>query len=347
MIVAGQALQQQSAADGAASPPSGALPRCLDEAEFALFASFAQRREVTAGDALIRRGETGRCMYLIERGQVLLEFGGETSDKLLGPREFFGELVLFVGDHARVASATATQPGVVCVLDIDGFERVLAAAPRVVADFMRRSFAYLVASEQQLIANLRRRNEDLMLTLDSLRQTQDELGLAQHQVRTDDLTGLCNRRGLYRHLDRLPELLVGERRLGLLLIDIDEFKLVNDRHGHLVGDAVLRGVAQELSALCGYHDLPCRLGGDEFALLAVVRDHAELEARAAAVVEALRRLRLPGAAASLRLTASVGGGLCRPDRGWSVWYSDADAALYRVKSAGGNRWNVPDAAGTD
>ena len=60
----------------------------------------------------------------------------------------------------------------------------------MLAQFMRRSFSYLVASEQQLIAHLKRRNEDLMVTLDSLRQTQSQLSTAKRLVRTDELTGL-------------------------------------------------------------------------------------------------------------------------------------------------------------
>ncbi|GAP64850.1 diguanylate cyclase [Mizugakiibacter sediminis] len=324
--------------------PPGALapnlPRQLSDAEFALLAAAGTRREVAPPETIIRKGEFGRTMFVIESGRILLEFGGELPDKLIGPREYFGELALFVGNHARVASASATEPCVLHVLDHDAFERVLRQSSALVAQFMRRSFAYLVASEQQLIANLRRRNEDLMLTLDSLRQTQDQLTLAQRQIRTDDLTGLCNRRGLYRHLERLNELRDPERQFGLLLVDLDDFKQINDHYGHLTGDGVLRAVAQELQAASAPVDLPCRLGGDEFALLVQVRDRRELAERAALISEAARQLRFPHAPRSLKVTVSVGGSLCRDESAWSVWYSDADCALYHVKGSGGDGWHV-------
>src|SRR5690606_214747 len=184
---------------GAASPRARAplLPRELSEPELALFATASERREVGSGEVIFRRGELGRSMFIVESGQIRLEFGDGMPDKLIGPREFFGELTLFIGDHTRVANAVATTSTVMHVIEQQTYDRLLDTEPRVLAQFMRRSFAYLVASEQQLIASLKRRNEDLLVTLDSLRQTQTQLSTAQRLVQTDELTGLCNRRGLY------------------------------------------------------------------------------------------------------------------------------------------------------
>ena len=204
---------------------------------------------------------------------------------------------------------------------------------------MQRSFAYLLAGEQQLMQSLRRRNEDLMQTLDTLRQTRSELSFAQQLVRSDDLTGLANRRGLYRYLDESSRYPLAGKRLALLLMDIDQFKRLNDLSGHLAGDSVLRAVADEIRRVAGPMELPCRLGGDEFALVLRVTDEGELANRALGLIASIRALRLP----SLReksLTISVGGVFCSDPGGWASWYSQGDLALYEAKSRGGDRWRL-------
>jgi diguanylate cyclase len=316
------------------------LPRQVGEHEWALFAGHGERREVDAGAVIFRRGELGRSMFLIDSGQVQLEFGDGLPHKLIGPREFFGELALFIGNHARVANAVAQQPTELYVIESGAFEDLLARDPLLMARFMRRSFAYLVNSEQQLIANLKRRNEDLQVILDSLHQTRTQLDSAERLVQTDELTGLCNRRGLYAYLERMPRLQQGVERLGLLLIDLDRFKQVNDMRGHLMGDRVLQGVAREIQAAAAPCDLPCRLGGDEFALLALVPDRDALEARARQIADGVARLRFPPPHDDMATSLSIGGRMCHVGAAWSTWYSEADSVLYQVKGLGGDTLRV-------
>jgi len=325
---------------GLAASDAGAsvhpLPRHLSDAEAALFARRGASRSVPSGEVIFHRGELGRAMFVIDSGQVRLEFGGGLPDKIIGPREYFGELVLFIGSHTRVANAVSVGGVELHVVDQDAFESLLAEEPALLAQFMRRSFSYLVASEQQLIQNLKRRNEDLMVTLDSLRQTQARLTNAQQLVHTDELTELCNRRGLYVYLDRLPDQRLPGTELALLLVDLDRFKQINDRHGHLMGDRVLRAIAAEVMAAASSADLPCRLGGDEFALLMQLTGEEELHARATQIVHGVRSLRFPAYAGELTVSVSVGGCLCADGSEWAIWYSDADAALYQAKGSGGD-----------
>jgi diguanylate cyclase (GGDEF)-like protein len=82
------------------------------------------------------------------------------------------------------------------------------------------------------------------------------------------------------------------------------------------------------------------LGGDEFALLTQVADHRDLTERALRIAESIRQLRFPQSAAQLTVSVSVGGGLCSEDTEWSVWYSEADCALYHVKGSGGDGAHV-------
>lgn len=338
--VQSQWVAGESAKPGQDASLIGRLPRQLSTREMQLFTGAGQRIELDAGRAVFRRGEYGRSLFVIASGRILLEFAGDLPDKLIGPDEYFGELALFVGHHARSGSALAAEPSVVYLIDPDQFEVLLRREPLEMAQFMLRSFTYLVASEQQLIANYKRRNEDLMRTLDSLRQTRDQLQLARRQVCTDDLTDLCNRRGLYQFLENAAEQRDRNRRFGLLLVDVDHFKLINDQHGHLVGDEVLRAIAAELQDAASASDLPCRLGGDEYALLCQVQDQRELTERALRIAEGVRQLRFPSSAPDLAVSVSVGGGLCREDSEWSVWYSEADCALYHVKGSGGDGAHV-------
>jgi diguanylate cyclase (GGDEF)-like protein len=311
------------------------LPRQLSDTEFEMFADAGERRAVRSGEIVFQRGELGRSMFVIESGRVQLEFGDGRPDKVIGAREFFGELTLFIGNHARVAKATVVTDAVLHVIEHEAFETLLHARPVVMAGFMRRSFAYLVSSEQQLIGNLKRRNEDLLVTLDSLRRTEAELGAVQRLVQTDELTGVCNRRGLYLFLEQLERHRLPGADLALLLIDVDNFKQINDTCGHLMGDQVLRAIAdvvQEVALPC---DLPCRLGGDEFALIAQVTGPEEVGLRARQILAGVRALRMPGCE---RLHISIGGTMCDADNEWAHWYSHADVALYEVKSGGGDNW---------
>lgn len=318
---------------------AGLLPSVPTPEERSLLTAAGTARAVLPGEQLFRRGDDAQCMYLIDTGEVRLRFEDGLADKILSAGMYFGELSVFVGQHQRFASAEVESEGVLMEISADAFSRLLAREPAVMSRFMLRSFAYLVTGEQQLMQSLRRRNEDLMQTLDTLRQTRSELSVAQQLVRSDDLTGLANRRGLYRFLDESSRYPMAGKRLALLLIDIDHFKRLNDLSGHLAGDAALRAVADEVRRIAGPLELPCRLGGDEFALVLRVADEGDLANRALGLIAAIRALRLP----SLReqtLSISVGGVFCTDPGGWSSWYSQGDLALYEAKSRGGDRWRL-------
>ena len=318
---------------------AGLLPSVLSPEERALLTSAGNARAVLPGEHRFRRGDDAQSMFLIESGEVRLRFEDGLADKILGAGQYFGELSVFVGQHLRFATAVVESEGVLFEVSSDAFSRLIDRAPAAIARFMQRSFTYLVTGEQQLMQSLRRRNEDLMQTLDTLRQTRSELSVAQQLVRSDDLTGLSNRRGLYRFLDESSRYPMVGKRLALLLIDIDHFKRLNDMSGHLAGDSALRAVADEVRRIAGPLELPCRLGGDEFALVLRVADEGDLANRALGLIAAIRALRLP----SLReeaLSISVGGVFCADPGGWSAWYSQGDLALYEAKSRGGDRWRL-------
>ncbi|KAF1013461.1 MAG: putative diguanylate cyclase DgcT [Stenotrophomonas maltophilia] len=153
-------------------------------------------------------------------------------------------------------------------------------------------------------------------------------------MRTDDLTDLHNRRGLTRYLQdsrRQPE----GRPQGLLLIDCDHFKQVNDRYGHQAGDRVLQSLANILRSMASEDDLACRLGGDEFCLLLRRADAGSLQHAAEFLLSAEHGLLERSHATPHVSLVSIGATLLPPDADWSEWYARADRALYQAKRARG------------
>lgn len=156
----------------------------------------------------------------------------------------------------------------------------------------------------------------------------------ERMASTDALTGLANRRTFGRALDR--ELALAERRgepCGLILVDVDHFKAVNDTHGHQTGDDVLRAVGLALRTGARQVDVPARYGGEEFAVVVPGCTSAQ-------AVEVAERLRAAVAAGPLPVPVTVSAGVAvfptdAPDAGALV--AAADTALYRAKRLGRDR----------
>ncbi|MFC7276373.1 GGDEF domain-containing protein [Paractinoplanes rhizophilus] len=166
----------------------------------------------------------------------------------------------------------------------------------------------------------------------SLLRSRAERTLAHH-AHHDDLTGLHNRRHVVSEIDRaLADLANGTLdQVTVLLLDLDGFKPVNDRHGHRAGDAVLRTVASRLAGAAADGDVVGRVGGDEFLVLRRGRGPEDLPTRAAS----LMRLPVDAGDAMVRVGVSCGSATAR--RGEAVdrdaLIGRADAAMYAEKSA--------------
>ena len=308
----------------------------LSNAEFALFAEFGRQQCLTKGDLLFQRGQAGDTMYVVVSGGIELDFGDDLVVKSLGPNEFFGELGLLIGDHPRSADARAMADSVVLELGNADFQRLVDRDPGLVAYFLRRTIMRVVSNEQVLIRQLRRRNHDLETALDNLYVTTHQLTHTRELVRTDELTGLHNRRGLALYLQECRNHDNGAPQ-GLLLIDCDHFKQVNDEYGHQAGDRVLQSVANILRSVATEQDRACRLGGDEFCLLLRQADPDTLQHAAQFILSAVHGLMgRPGGQPHV-CPVSIGVSLLEPDSDWSDWYARADNALYQAKRLGGNR----------
>jgi diguanylate cyclase (GGDEF)-like protein/PAS domain S-box-containing protein len=166
----------------------------------------------------------------------------------------------------------------------------------------------------------------------------------RRQARIDPLTGLVNRTVLAERLDHALALRrAGSTPLGLLLVDLDGFKAVNDRAGHPAGDALLREVSTRLLAAVRRGDTVARLGGDEFAVLLEDCDEGDLteagQLVAQRILTALRRPVLVDGR-ELAVGASLGLVVARADSSREDMMREADCALYASKSAGRARVTV-------
>ena len=228
------------------------------------------------------------------------------------------------------------ESGVLLELGREEFDALAQRDPQLLAQFLRRAIMRVVFNEQALIARLRRRNQELQSTLDTLRATTHRLNQTEVLTRTDELTGLANRRGFGSHIEQRARnsTLAG---LSLLLIDCDRFKQVNDAHGHLAGDRVLQSVANLLRAVAGPDDIACRLGGDEFCLLVQGQGREELERLADYILGSARTLSRMHHNPPQMTTLSLGACTVGAGQDWEQWYTQADTALYRAKRLGGDR----------
>ncbi|HSK92177.1 MAG TPA: EAL domain-containing protein [Euzebyales bacterium] len=167
----------------------------------------------------------------------------------------------------------------------------------------------------------------------------------QRQASRDELTGLANRRTFGLLLDETLRQVTATHTAGLLFLDLDRFKHVNDTLGHNAGDALLQMVARRLQECVRTDDVVARLGGDEFTvLLSTDRGDTELHAVADKILRAFAEpVRVDGQPVLVR--PSIGGVVISADRtDPTALLRDADVAMYAAKRAGGGRMIVYDDA---
>ena len=214
----------------------------------------------------------------------------------------------------------------------------------------------LRTDRDELVPQLDAAREGTQVMRDSVHTLQQQVQAAQREIerlradleRTreesmlDPLTQVLNRRGFDQRMQFLqreppPEGCVH----GLVMIDIDHFKRVNDQHGHTVGDRVLAGLGTLLRTMPQEPGMTCaRYGGEEFAILLPATTLDKAKTLAETVRTRVRGIRLRDRqtqAVALSFTVSAGVAAWRVGEDLDTWLSCADAALYRAKAAGRDR----------
>lgn len=282
--------------------------------------THATMRQLESGDRLLTANTQNTTLFLVASGAVAVQFAGGARPHLrVGPGECVGELSVI--DESRVSAD------------------VVALEPTVVLGVNRSYVLDLIETSGQAARNLLRilatrvRHDNVALS------ESERLQLELEQIALVDVTtGLKNRRGMETAFVRqLYRTLRAHRPVTLLMIDLDAFKQVNDRCGHLMGDAVLRRTAQQLASALRPQDLLARYGGDEFAVLLPNVD----EEQGLAVAERIREIvasAVPSTAddALAAVTVSIGLATARNPVSLAALIEAADRALYRSKSDGKN-----------
>jgi diguanylate cyclase (GGDEF)-like protein/PAS domain S-box-containing protein len=316
---------------------------------------FTERAYGLRGDGSEFVGEMSWGIVRTDEGPLLLAVGRDITERLAAERQLrrqsaqqiavatLGELALSGADACELLRTTPPTVGQAMSADRVEIERggetvatwgvaVSGTTPIVLDIRGEELFGTLTTwpstsegSLEQDTTFLRSVVNVLATALDRLRR--DER--TRHQALHDPLTGLANR--VLCH-DRLAQALARARRgseaAGVLFVDLDDFKAVNDQHGHARGDEVLVALAERLRVAVRPSDTVARLGGDEFVV--VCEDIDERSARGLAE-------RLSAAVRAHDLTVSIGIALGDGDTEPSTLMEAADAAAYRAKGAGGDR----------
>ena len=282
-----------AAADGA--DPAGAA-RSI-ERYAAVLAARGTRREVASAQpflavALSRSGERERAVQVIERAVTELPTDA-------------GWLTTAAVHHTRVI-----------LLAEDG--NPVSAAALAYGD-----------SLAQALWRQRQRTLHTATTMKSYDRLRGEHERVARIAEIDSLTGVANRRAFDRAVEAM-ERSGDDRRVAVLLVDLDTFKQVNDTHGHAAGDAVLRAVAAVFAGLVRDGDLVARIGGDEFGALLRGAGADAAQSVAQRLVEAIDALD------DCVITVSVGVASGATSEILTM-LREADSAMYVAKRAGGNR----------
>lgn len=235
-----------------------------------------------------------------------------------------GRELLF--DNMRLIPSSAVQPTETS-LAIPGTTHVVAWQPQLLGTETFIDIAPQRATVAALVLGF------LMFTFYRLFRLSLELDSRRRAARalatSDALTGLANRRGFSEALEAH---FADDTPLALLYLDLDDFKPVNDRHGHGVGDQLLTSVAQRLQHAVEPGDMVARLGGDEFVVLRRGRTNRDDLSKLAARIH--KRLTLPYGLGEVEAEVGLSIGISIRESGMTVdkFVASADTALYRAKA---------------
>ena len=220
--------------------------------------------------------------------------------------------------------------------DVEASSRELSAFSQLLGG-KDNIFESVVVSLEKVITNNQKLKKQLVSAEVTLEQQKQLIDVQLTKALTDPLTGLPNRRAFEDAVRRqIAQWSRMDSPFSLLLIDLDQFKEINDECGHLAGDAVLRGVSRMTSAVLRDMDLVCRWGGDELVAILPGTDLAGGETAAVRVQAQASTSTYPFDDVVLQATLSIGLTVVRKGDTFESVFKRADQALYHSKDDGRN-----------
>lgn len=346
--------------------PSADFDRALDtlRAVLRIFGEYAFDTErASAGEVNDQCSDLIRRVILGDnRGSVQVENNGEETR---GPRRDWGSVHRYLNEQRRHEQEYVTtsfgnlrqalREFAQCLTAAISEDRasdkkvehhlthLMTAAAGNDTDAIRREALLVSEVVRRAISRRRDRESEQLVQLGKqVKLLRQELEHARAQASVDPLTQLYNRAAFDDEIDKVARLglLLGSEPC-LIMVDVDHFKQVNDRLGHLSGDAVLRGVADNLVRhFLRREDFVTRYGGEEFAI--VVRDSTldKVAARAERAREVLAQTTIKTPTGPIKVKQSAGVAGLVPGESSLSWIERADKALYVAKNSGRNRVEI-------
>lgn len=258
------------------------------------------------------------AMYGSDRGRAIVYASGQAMVFLICLWHFRRHAVPGLGSRIAMSAFAIAMGGQLLVVGSNAF--VLAGRLDFEIYYSLASYALLCTVFSATVWNL----GFALMAIDKLHRTLTRLS------QTDELTGLANRRAFRARLDTLEQSLAETRRdYSVVLIDLNDFKPLNDHFGHAVGDAALQHFARLLGMCTRHGDLVARLGGDEFCILLPDTTAAQAETVAGEIKRKVATTPLTLAGHTVTLSASIGLANSLEDKGDLVIL--ADGRLYKDK----------------
>lgn len=276
--------------------------------------------EIDEGRYLLRAGQSNQDLYLIISGSFTVHLDSPETEPvaLLNAGETVGELSV-IDDSPVSAFVVARSPSRVLEVKESSFWKLISTSH----DFARNMLLLLTnrmrTSDRTVSENMRMRSR------------------FENEAMIDALTGLKNRRWLDRFLPRiLNRHRMGESPLCIIMFDIDDFKMCNDRFGHDAGDEVLRSVAATALGCLRPTDLCARYGGEEFVVIlpGVSARYGWTVAERMRTAVRGRKVKTPDGRTLPPVTVSLGIAQADLEDDAASLVRRADSAMYRAKSSG-------------